>query len=175
VIRCEWLPPLEKFKGNKLDSKEVCEYYDFLYKIFQSLFIDNNLVFKDKKVYLRNYNVNIIGEIEEFYHLMQKENQTMGKRYFDDNRCERIRWAPSFLEHYNCKQDKCMQYCHGIRTWEQIHLGRLHTYILFAEEKYWVILENRKDSYLLVSAYCLETDRRVTRAIQDYERHCNRR
>jgi len=85
------------------------------------------------------------------------------------SRLKTIRWVRAFIENYNNCQTPCPP-CSGIKVWEQPYKTKYRTHILLEEERYIVVLENRDDYILLVTAFFFDQDRRLENALKQYEK-----
>ncbi len=147
---CLWLPKiitLEEFNGN------WAAYNDAIYKIFINDFIKNKLYFRNKKVEIR-INPKENNYEHAFIHLTSKEvNQPVdvNDRIADLRRCERIAWNRKIIENYECK-NSCPN-CRKILYYEEYYKNNIRINLLFADVNFKVILEKRKNYYLLITGY----------------------
>lgn len=161
------LPKLEVCKN--LAEWEI--YEEYLYSIFKADFLANPLRFNGKFVRTRQY-PKINDREEAFYHITCKNYFNPKERDPDLRRCERIRWARWFIENYpKCKQ--CLDSsCSGIKIWKEPYKQNRCRYHLFLEdERYLVILEERSNYYLLITAYYIEYKHSFETQIQNYNKY----
>jgi len=164
LITCYWLPDLllyDRLFPNK------GSYYDYVYKAFKKDFIDSTPIFNGKEVRIKEYPL-WDGKQEAFYHITTKDYNHEEYRDFDILRCERIKWIKKFIENHDCNRANCKD-CSGIKTWEAIYKKRIRTKILFEEERYIVILEDRQKYYLLITAFYVDSDIRLANFVKEYQ------
>lgn len=160
---CLWLPSLET-KGSMSQSS----YEDHLYRIFVSDFIHSQPIFKQKNVgTMKSPRVN--GREQAFYHITTKGETN---RTFDSERSKRIRWIKAFIEHYDCNITSCLT-CNGIKAFKKQlpkwSFPRIHIY--FEEEDFIVVLEERKNFYMLITAYYVDQTHTKKRLIKNYNKY----
>lgn len=134
------------------------QYFQAVYKIFESDFIRKHPSFQKKKVIVRKYPL-VDGIHRTFYHITH-EGKDENERIPDIRRMERIRF-PKFVIDNNEHPD--------ILIWKNTR-GRDERTILFNEnENYIVVLTDRGKSYLFITAYLVETDHRKRKLLKEYE------
>ncbi len=159
-----WIPALELFEdyGNDWPSYEAV-----LYGIFKGDFIDSHPVFNNKRVSVKHYPKEFDKE-EAFFHTTCKDYVGGGDRVPDFRRCERIRWIRAFIENYNCDPSKCED-CEGIKVWREPYKGKTRIHLLLEEERYMVVLEERKDYYLLITSFYLDYENALKKQRKHYD------
>lgn len=160
-----WIPNLEFY--DDFDG-EYPEYFDFLYEIFKSDFIDSNPKFENKNVVIRKHPIQL-GKEEAFFHVTCKDFQHNGDRDPDFRRCERIRWVRAFIENYNCDSSKCPE-CDGVKVWEEEYKSRTRVHLLLEEERYMVVVEKRESYVLLITAFYFDYDNALERNLKKWEK-----
>ncbi len=152
-------PDLEYFQdynGNFLN------YFHAIYKIFESDFIKQQPNYEGQIVKVRKYPL-VDGIHKTFYHITH-EGEDENNRTPDFRRMERMRF-PKFVIESNVHQH--------ILIWKNKR-GRDERIVLFNEEEnYIVILTERSDSFLFITAYCIETEHRKRKLMKEYEAYKN--
>ena len=128
---------LENFGG---DWKR---YENELYKIFKTELARRELRFQDLPVKCRR-RPEANRRWFAFWHLIQ-EGPTEEERIPDLRRCERIRWIRWVIENAAAHPN--------IDEWKNKRNGKTNI-LLWYREEYLVVLEQRKDFWLLKTAYC---------------------
>lgn len=148
----------------KYSQETIEQYKDRLYSEYIDAFYTNKFTFRGKPVALRHEPK--VGKYENsFHHLTTKvfkANTSFQHREFDYARAERIRWIKELLLSHPCYEG-C---CNGILEWKENN--RVH---LFLEiESYLIVLEERKNYYLLVSAYYVMNGKERDKLLKRYNR-----
>ena len=158
-----WLPCLEYF-----DNYKSWKYYeDSLYTIFKNDFLKSYPLFKNVRVNVKHYPIKN-GKEEAFFHFTSKDYDGDGERYPDLKRCERIRWIRAFIENYECNASLCND-CKGVKVWREPYKSKIRVHILLEEERFIVILEERKGYFLLITAFYLNYDNSLEKQLKHYE------
>lgn len=159
---CKWLP--ETVSLNDYNG-DFGAYFKYLYKVFDNDLIKNPPLFKGEKVKVR-WTPMHENKPEAFYHLTHKDYMHTGyeTRLFDTKRSERLHWVKPTIQNYGCNNTCCSH----IKYWTE-KKGKT-IFILFEDEYYIIILNKRKDYYLLVTAYYIETEHRRNLIHKQYER-----
>lgn len=160
-----WLPNLEYYK----DYESWNDYQEVLYAIFKHDFLDTFPFFEGIKVSVKHYPIEY-GKEEAFFHTTCKNYNKDSERVPDLRRCERIRWIRAFIENYNCNLNLCSE-CEGIKVWYEPYKSRTRIHILLEEERYMVVLEQRKGYYLLITAFYLDYDNALEKQLKHYEKY----
>lgn len=152
-------PDLEYFEDYNGNFKN---YFQAVYKIFESGFIKQQPNYEGQIVKVRKYPL-VDGIHKTFYHITH-EGEDENNRTPDIRRMERIRF-PKFVIDNNEHQH--------ILIWKNKR-GRDERIVLFNEEEnYIVILTERSDSFLFITAYCIETEHRKRKLMKEYEAYKN--
>ena len=160
---CLWLPKiitLEMFKGIWE------EYNNELYKIFIRDFIINKLYFKNKKVVVRA-NPKYKNYEHAFIHLTTTSipnAKDINDRLPDLKRCERLEWNRKIIENYECKNN-CPT-CKKILYYEEYYKNNIRISLLFPDVRFKVVLEERKDYFLLITGYYINYDYRLNKELK---------
>jgi len=148
-------PDLEYFEDYNGNFQE---YFQAVYKIFESDFIRNHPSFEKQKVVVRKYPL-VDGIHKTFYHITH-EGHDENERTPDIRRMERIRF-PRFV--ITNKQHP------EILLWKNKR-GKDERIILFSErENYVVVLTDRKGFFLFITAYFIEKEHRKRKLMKEYE------
>lgn len=142
----------EEYNGN------FQNYFQAVYKIFESDFIRSKPNYENKDVIVRKYPL-VDGIHKTFYHITH-QGEDENNRTPDFRRMERMRF-PKFIIDNNEHQE--------ILIWKNTR-GRDERIVLFNEEvNYIVVLAERSDSFLFITAYYIETEHRKRKLMQEYE------
>jgi len=160
-----WLPNQEFYSD--YDSWE--SYQETLYDIFKTDFLDSHPFFENIRVSVKHYPIEF-GKEEAFFHITCKDYSGNGERVPDFRRCERIRWIRAFIENYDCDATLCED-CEGVKVWREPYKSRTRIHILLEEERYLVILEQRPDYFLLITAFYLDYDNALEKQLRHYEQY----
>lgn len=141
------------------DYKGVFQaYFDAVYSVFQRDFITTKPDYRGLKVSVRKY-PEVDGMHRTFYHITH-EGQDEKNRQPDFRRMERICFPRFVIE--NFEHD-------DILIWKNSR-GKDERIVLFNEiENYVVVLTDRKDYYLFVTAYCIDKEHRKKKLLKEYQ------
>lgn len=161
-----WIPEL--FPCSDLSKWE--EYENEAYRIFKADFIDSHPSFMEKKVQIRRHPIEYEKE-EAFWHVTCCDFNKTKDRTPDLRRCERIRWVRAFIENHLCNKLECPE-CEGVLVWGTIYpKSKKPRYkILLEEERYVVIVEERDNYCLLITAYYIEHDSMLRKLRNEYQK-----
>jgi hypothetical protein len=143
-MNCKWLPDFYP----KPDWSNYPLYEDELYTFFRSLYLDKKLFFLGKPISYR-YAPYENGKEEVFYHLTCKKHEGKTIRDPDPERIIRIEWTKAYIENHVCIDSCCTD-----KPLYWIDDKRKHK-IFF--NNFIVILEERKDKFMLVTAFYIES------------------
>lgn len=133
-------------------------YFEAIYKIFENDFIKQTPNYDGLMVKVRKYPL-VDGIHKTFYHITH-QGEDENNRTPDFRRMERMRF-PRFIIDNNEHQN--------ILIWRNIR-GRDERIVLYNEvENYIVVLTERVNSYLFITAYFIETNHRKRKLLQEYE------
>ena len=161
-----WVPKLELFDDYENDWSK---YETAIYEIFKNDFINNHPCFEGKQVNIRKYPM-VYEKEDAFYHITCQDYLKNGERVPDFRRCERIRWVRAFIENYNCDSSNCPE-CDGVKVWREPYNNNSRTHILLEEERFIVVVEQRKSYVLLVTAFYIEMDHTLQKKLKHYEKY----
>ena len=143
---------LKDYNGNFQD------YFSAVYEVFKNDFIRSQPLYEGLKVAVRKY-PEVDGLHRTFYHITH-EGEDESKRMPDLRRMERIRF-PKFVVEQNQHPE--------ILIWKN-RRGKDERILLFNEsENYIVVLTERKEFYLFITAYVVDTEHRKKSLLKEYE------
>lgn len=143
---------LNDFKG---DFKA---FFSAVYEVFENDFIRHQPRYQGLKVSVRKY-PEMEGLHRTFYHITH-EGEDEGNRQPDIRRMERIRY-PKFVIEQNQHPE--------ILIWKN-RRGKDERILLYNEsENYLVVLTERKEFYLFITAYVVETAHRKRSLLNEYD------
>lgn len=143
---------LEDFEGN------FSKYFKAVYVVFENDFIKSQPNYEGYKVAVRKY-PEVDGLHRTFYHITH-EGEDEGNRQPDIRRIERIRFPRFVIE--NSKHNE-------ILIWRNKR-GKDDRILLFNQaENYVVVLTERNNFCLFITAYLIETEHRKTKLLKEYE------
>jgi len=142
----------EEYKG------DFHAYFAAVYSVFKNDFIKCQPLYKGLKVAVRKY-PEVDGLHRTFYHITH-EGEDEGNRQPDIRRMERIRY-PKFVIELNQHPE--------ILIWKN-RRGKDERILMFnASENYIVVLTERKEFYLFITAYVVDTEHRKRNLLKEYE------
>lgn len=167
-FQCLWLSAL--ILNEEFESWE--EYEEHVYSIFKRDFIDNTVYYNGKPINYRKH-PQVEGKEQAFFHLTSKDTNSNSNdpndRLPDLRRYERIKWPKEIIENFICLNScsACSKIKYYKKPWKNTY--RLH--FLFEECRYMVVIEERKDYYLLVTAFYFHYDHELRKKIKEYEKY----
>jgi hypothetical protein len=133
-------------------------YFSAAYAVFEHDFIKSQPQFNKLKVAVRKY-PEVDGIHRTFYHITH-EGEDEQNRTPDIRRMERIRFPRFFIDNNTHPE---------ILIWKNTR-GKDERVLLFNEiENYIVVLTERKEFYLFITAYYVETEHRKRALLKEYE------
>lgn len=152
-----WLPNLVLLEdcGGDWDR-----YLDAIYSFFKIDFIDNNPVFRGKRLGLKRYPLSR-GKEATFWHLVS-EGTVEAEREIDFRRCERIRWPKPIVEHGEEPV---------IKIWENERRGEKRICLWLEEEEYLVVLAQRNGYLLPWTAFLVTRSHEKNKRRREYENY----
>ncbi|MCA9371106.1 MAG: hypothetical protein KC680_04065 [Candidatus Peregrinibacteria bacterium] len=146
------LPPLillEDHNGN------WSQYIDTVYQCFEADFVKSRAKYDGKRIQLRHH-PRTQGKESTFWHLVSDGSISDGTeeedRLPDLRRCERVGWVRVLIDNAGTSTD--------IRVWENTRKGKINVCICYGDWEYLVVLGKRNGYTLLLTAYCVENDRK---------------
>jgi hypothetical protein len=145
---------------------DIVVYLEAVYQIFKEDFVDSKPVYRGTQLRLKRYPL-VEGKEATFYHMTHKgDNEKY--REPDIRRMERIAWPRPVID------DSEHPY---LKVWRNIRRGRggkkERILILHTEERYLVVLDDRKNYILPWTAYLLRSEHELDKKLQEYERYQN--
>ncbi|QGY85768.1 hypothetical protein F1614_06910 [Staphylococcus epidermidis] len=145
------------------------EYIDYLYtQVFKKHLFNNKVYFNGKKIILKRYPEEC-GKENSFFHLTTvsaNKNVPLSDREPDLRRCERLHWIKPAIEtdHIQICNFKCFEIFEDhSRRYKRIKL-------LNEEDRYLIVLEDRENYYLLVTAFYIEQDYYLKGLVKEKEK-----
>lgn len=133
-------------------------YFDAVYEVFHKDFISSQPQFDGLKVAVRKY-PEVEGLHRTFYHITH-EGEDENNRQPDIRRMERIRF-PKFVMNNNTHSE--------VLIWKNKR-GKDERILLFNEaESYIVILTDRTEYYMFITAYLVDSEHRKRSLMKEYE------
>ncbi len=133
-------------------------YFSAVYAVFENDFIKSQPRYEGLKVAVRKY-PEVDGLHRTFYHITH-EGEDENNRQPDLRRMERIRY-PKFVIEQNQHTE--------ILIWKN-RRGKDERILLFNNsENYIVVLTERKEFYLFITAYVVDTEHRKRKLLKEYE------
>jgi hypothetical protein len=152
-----WLPGLVLLNDYAGDWNA---YLEALYAWFRQDFVDSKPVFQGRRLGLKRHPMSH-GKEAIFWHMIQ-EGETEEDRVPDLRRCERIRWPKPIIEHADDP---------AIRVWRNERRGGERVCLWFVQESYLVVLAERGDYVLLLTAYLVEQQHRQHKLQKECEEY----
>ncbi|ADU30974.1 hypothetical protein [Evansella cellulosilytica] len=159
---CEWLPDLVDFN----DYGDWTRYEDILYSIFYQDFVATQQLINNKPVNYRKHPYECDKE-QAFFHLTSVDyhkTQDPSNRIPDLRRCERIRWIKALIHNWNCPSGIVKIWREPYKSYERLHF-------LIEEERYLLVIEERKNYFLLITAYYLDRDHELKKKLKKYNKY----
>ena len=153
------------------ENESTADYHDRAYKVFKEEILDSKLMFNGKEVRIREHPM-IDNKVQSFFHIISEENKKGLKiRLYKSDRVRMIPYISEMIKNYTECQI-CNDNCSKIKVWSAPFQGKQQrTKIFFEDEDYIVILEERKDYYLLISAYVVDRLDRKTDLLKEYNKY----
>lgn len=101
---------------------------------------------------------------EDYRHTSRDPND----RVPDLRRTERLNWVRKIIERYPCAVENS---CGEIWYWEEMFRGRVRCNLLYASEKFLIVLEKAKDVYFIITSFYLDTDWAFEKRRRKYEKY----
>lgn len=150
----DWLPDLIYFEDYDCDWQR---YEDMVYSIFYSDFIASQPIFLGLPVYVAKSLIR--GKEKTFRHCIT-EGSLEEERAPDLRRCERIRWIRSVLDNFQNTE---------VKTWQNKRGRNIRQLVWLEEAQYVVVLEKRRTSWFLLTAYCTDRSHTARKLRKEYE------
>lgn len=149
------LPPLEPFCG------DWTAYIERIYQIYRETILKNNPKYRNFPVKPR-YTPEVKGKHHGFWHLTS-EGDKEDEREPCLFRCERIRWIRWLIDNLN--------QCAEISVWHETRNNTSEVVIWLESEDYVVVLSERRDYWLLKTAYLIKYDNKRKQLRKNREKY----
>jgi hypothetical protein len=150
----EWLP--DEIDFSKFSNFN--EIIDFSYRIFSEDFIENQIYFRGLPVYLKRSPIKN-GKDATFFHLITS-GYSRSKRKVILKRCARISWLRKIIENSNSN---------WIKVWKNSRKGETRWLLWFEKGEHLIIRAERKNHYLLWTAYNMSQKHTIKKLKKEYE------
>lgn len=151
------LPPLEPFTGN-WES-----YIDHIYAIYKQTILQSNLRYNNLPVQPR-FTPESHGKHHGFWHITS-DGEIEEEREPDLRRCERIRWVQWVIDNVAAYAE--------VSWWEEKRGNTLEIVIWIESEQYVVVLSERRDYWLLKTAYLATKSGKIKQLTRNREKFLN--
>ncbi len=150
------------------DYSSQGEFLDAILKLFLGDFVTNTTKFRSQKIVLKKRPTNWLDGIEydwTFHHIITKENQNNDNiREFNIARAERIKFPKLYIDDH---QTSLSNY----KIWSRTKNNETKYYISDNNYDYLVILSQRKNYIMLLSAFPIETNHYKYKLKKEYEQY----
>lgn len=157
-IPCLVLPP------NSFNESSYKKYENDLYNIFIDDFVNHEVIFLGKKVYI-DLNKMYNGKSDTFFHVICGDKKT----YPIFDRMERIHFPRRIIENYT-QCDSCESSC-KIKMFKKLIKNRIRYHLFSEENKYMVVLEDEGKRMKLVTSFYVDQPYKIHNYNQDYENY----
>lgn len=140
------------------------KYEENLYNILKNDFVNHQVYFLDKRVYL-DFNRVEQGKSYTFFHVVCGDK----KKYPNFRRMERIKFPRKIIENYN-KCDKCTENCKIKMFYKEIK-GKKRYHLFSKEHLYMVVLEDEGKRMKLVTSFYIDKKYMLYNYEQDYQNY----
>ena len=154
----DWLPALIKLEDYKGDWNA---YIDAVYDAFATDFVDTPPSSVLGKRFSLRGNPRFQNREYTFWH-MTSEGKVEEQRTPDLRRCETIRWARAVLDVLDSKK---------LPTWRQERSGSENIIIALPDFSYLMVLADRGNYILLITAYPIEYQYKRNKYRKEYEKY----
>lgn len=137
-------------------------YFQAVYAVFENDFIKTQPIYKSNKVAVRKY-PEVEGMHRTFYHITH-EGEDENNRQPDFRRLERIRFPRFVIENHKHEE---------ILIWKNKRHKDERILLFNNNENYIIVLTERKEYYLFITAYYIETEHRKRKLLKEYENYKN--
>lgn len=152
----DWLPELVLLNDYSGDWES---YLEALYKCYCDEFRDRDEVsIQGKRIGLRKHPQSYNKDYT-FWHLIQ-EGSVEDDRTPDFRRCERIRWPMAVIKNSDSDQ---------VKVWRNKRGNRERICLFVEGARYLVVLDDRGDYVLPLTAYPVSKEHRVRKLLREYE------
>jgi len=167
-MNCLKEPYLEKY-----EEENYSDYLERLHNYFVENILDKFCI-NGLPVMVRQFPPEGMKYEEAFYHLTCTDYERQTKyRYPDFHRSKRLPILKAIISNYdNCPTCLDLNECGGILIWKKEFEknGNFRYYLLFPEKEYLVILEERKEYYLLITGFYVKP-LKINDYYEEYEQY----
>jgi hypothetical protein len=154
VLMSKILDELELLEINGFSYKDLVE---FLYQIYLRDLKNNELKLNGLKIHSNYKKIFIDGKEYRFWHIIERENKKIRERLIDYQRAKRIHWIRPIIESCFLRSDIFVWQSKEVRIKRNGKRKKITlTKIWFKKGEYFIILEKRKTSYILKTAYKID-------------------
>jgi hypothetical protein len=150
-----WLPALMEFNDFGGDWEA---YLEAIYKIFTEDFINYRPIFDNLPVQRRKHPL-VQNKEATFWHIIA-EGEKEEERTPDLRRCERICWPRPIIEQARNR---------GLKIWKNKRGSQTCVCLWFEPVEYLVVLAERDDYMLFLTAYCVPQDHRKKKLEKEFQ------
>jgi len=143
-------------------SGDFSSFYEAVYQIFKHDFVDSKPTFQGKRLRLKAYPY-VDGKEYTFYHFTHDGDIEIS-RIPNLRRMERIGFPRPIIDSSEHT---------SLRVWRNKRGTKDRILILHEEEKYLVVLEDRKEYILPWTTIYIEYNNKIERLIQEFEEYKN--
>lgn len=134
-------------------------------------FLNSKIFFMGLPVYIRpepRYNNWEHGFIHMTHRDYSHNSHDPNDRVPDFRRSERLPWVKRTIENYSCSVDND---CDEILYWEELYRGFIRVNLLYEYEAFQVVLEKRKNHYMIITSFQLDEEWELEKRIRKYEKY----
>ena len=142
------------------------KYEENLYKIFADDFINHDVYFLGKKVYV-DFNKTVNGKSDTFFHVICGDKI----EYPNFRRMERIKFPRKIIENYN-ECNMCPEECKIKMFFKKIK-GKKRYHLFSEDSLYMVVLEDEGKRMKLVTSFYIDKKYKLYNYQKDYENYLN--
>lgn len=147
-----------------LDIENYKKYEDSLYNILKNDFVDHEVYFLNKRVYL-DFNKMEDGKSDTFFHVVCGDK----KVYPNFRRMERIKFPRKIIENYG-EYNNCPEKCKIKMFYKKIK-GKKRYHLFSSEYLYMVVLEDEGKRMKLVTSFYIDRKYKLYNYEQDYQNY----
>lgn len=151
------------------DDSDIENYIDSLYQIFLRDLVYNKAPWKDSGLYvsMRRYD-EVNGRHAIFWHIITGGSTVEENRILEEHRCVRLGWILPLILKFNNDYPEEKE----IRWWIDARRSSHPRYIITKPEyDYVVVVEERSEYALLVTAYYIEREHRRRKLRNEHDRY----
>lgn len=143
---------LNEFNGN------YAEYNEAVYNIFKDDFVFHKPIYRGKKLSLKAHPI-VDGKEYTYYHFTHS-GKIETERIPDIRRMERIGYPKPCIDNSESEE---------LKVWRNLRGTKERILILHEEERYLIVLEDRKDYILPWTAFYIDYPHQMRKYLKEYE------